>query len=613
MNRFFCILALALFAAVAADAREKVKIEGARNISWSPDSSKLAYTVDGDLYFRYASDTEGLRLTTDGGGAIRNGYASWVYFEEIFGRASAYKAFWWSPDSQKIAFYRFDESRVPVFPIYSPAGQDGKLNLTRYPKAGEPNPEVRIGIVSLPSGEITWAGFDGGQDRYFGTPFWGPDSRKLFVGVEPRVQNRLELFAVNAGDGSVEPVYREQTDTWLEWMDDILFDADGLYMARCFDTPWQQIYYLSYDGKTFRALSEGENWRVRLLRKDPVKGDVYFTANRDSHVRSALYRLSRKGKVTTMTDPAFHVAGVEFSEDGKTYTAYLSNANTPHFRIRASVDKPLVYEVIKPSKEKEQVYPERKIIELKLESGFTVPAMIVYPEGFDPSKKYPLHMEIYGGPNTAYVRDEWRRPSRRDVWLAENGFIHVVADCRASGHNGKAGTDAVFRDLTTAPVEDFVQWARYFKSLPYVGEIGVEGFSFGGTMTAMLVMRHPELFRCGIAGGGVYDWSLYDSHYTERFMLTPQLNPEGYRAASVLEYVREYDPARTRLKLTHGTGDDNVHFQNTLQLVDSLQKAGLQFDLMVYPDGMHGYRGAQGIHSLESDKEFWINYLKTKQ
>jgi len=179
----------------------------------------------------------------------------------------------------------------------------------------------------------------------------------------------------------------------------------------------------------------------------------------------------------------------------------------------------------------------------------------------------------------------------------------------------------VYKDLTTAPVNDFCEWADYLSSLPYIdgGRIGVEGFSFGGTMTAMLVMRHPERFCCGIAGGGVYDWTLYDSHYTERFMETPQTNAEGYARSCVLNYVSEYKgnfncdsnsgANSPVLMLTHGTGDDNVHFQNTLVLVDRLQKEGKNFELMIYPDGMHGYRGYQGRHSSKSDRLFWSRYL----
>jgi dipeptidyl-peptidase-4 len=249
--------------------------------------------------------------------------------------------------------------------------------------------------------------------------------------------------------------------------------------------------------------------------------------------------------------------------------------------------------------------------------------MIVYPKNFDKSKKYPVHVDIYGGPNTPMVRDRWVTPTASNQWYAENGIIQITVDPRAAGHNGRAGLDMIYRQLTVWEVKDFCQWAECLQNLPYVDaeKIGVEGFSFGGTMTSMLLMQAPDKFHYGIAGGGVYDWALYDSHYTERYMDTPQNNPEGYAVSKVLNYVEGYPTQYAAdkssasavepvmLKLTHGTGDDNVHHQNTLQLLDALHKAGKKFDFMIYPDGMHGYYGYQGDHFQNANNEFWLRYL----
>lgn len=632
-----------------------VKPEGAVNLSWSPDSTMLAFTRDNNLFVYDLAAGREKQLTFDGSDVILNGYASWVYFEEIFGRPSRYKAFWWSPDSRHIGFYRFDNSEVPMFPIYSPAGQDGSLNRTRYPKAGEKNPEVRIGMIdvrAVPFGagakkvarKTVWADFDPSEDQYFGTPFWGPDGVSFYVSREPRIQNTLDLYCVSAKDGSKKHIYHEEYKTWLSWMDDVLFTDKGLYMARAFETGWQQIYFLSYDGKEFRRLTDGPNWRISLQRVDEASGTVFYTAHRDATMRACLYQVDAAGQITALTDPRYHVAGVKFSPDGKYFIASLSNYTTPtqlwlyetrmaplawknrrllegakngmHVDDRAARRALKVADLRGPDFDPAR-YALPQLLTIPAVDGQTLTAAVTYPKDFDPAKKYPVHFEIYGGPNTAYVRDSWRRPSWQSQWWSENGIIHVVADCRASGHNGRAGTDLVYRNLTDVPVQDFLTWAEYFKAQPYVdaAHIGVEGFSFGGTMTAMLLLRHSDVFCCGIAGGGVYDWALYDSHYTERFMETPQTNPEGYKAARVLEYVDQY-PAiygqdrGVMLKLTHGTGDDNVHFQNTLQLVDALQRGEKAFELMIYPDGMHGYRGAQAQHSQAADHAFWLTYLK---
>ena len=622
-----------------------VKPAGAVNMTYSPDSTKIAFTRDNDLYYVDIASGNETRLTFDGTDVILNGYASWVYYEEIFGRASRYKAFWWSPDSEKIGFYRFDNTEVPMFPIYSAfanpsaaasqsqsprvtdLGIGGALSETRYPKCGQTNPQVRIGIIDVAgnASEIVWADFDPTLDQYFGIPFWGPDSQEFFIARMPRLQNTIDLYAVNVADGSKRHVYNETYKTWLNWFDGVIFTDNGLYMAREFETGWQQIYFLSYDGKTFRRLTDGPNWDVTLVRVDEKKGDVYFTAKRDAVAKQALYKVDKKGTITALTDPVYNATGISFSPDGKYFVASLSNVSTPNKVVISQTvsKKPYQTSVIAdmqgpdydPSK-----YALGQLVSMTTADGFTLPGMIVYPKNFDPAKKYPVHVDIYGGPDTPQVRDRWVTPNASNQWYSENGIIQITVDPRAAGHNGRAGLDMIYRQLTVWEVKDFCAWAEWLQALPYVkaDKIGVEGFSFGGTMTAMLLMQAPDKFHYGIAGGGVYDWALYDSHYTERYMDTPQANPEGYEVSKTMNYVDGYPTEYTgeavlvepvMLKLTHGTGDDNVHHQNTLQLLDALHKEGKKFDFMIYPDGMHGYRGYQGTHFNNANREFWLKYL----
>ena len=629
-----------------------VKPEGAVNLTYSPDSTMLAYTKDNDLYVVRISDGRQMRLTYDGSDVILNGYASWVYYEEIFGRPSRYRAFWWSPDSRKIGFYRFDNTHVPMFPIYSAydrtevqsqspkvtdMGPGGSLSQTRYPKAGQTNPQVRIGIADLDcetsSGcEIVWADFDSSEDQYFGIPFWSPDSKEFFIARMPRLQNTIDLYAVNVCDGSARHVYNESYKTWLNWFDGVRFTDKGLYMVREFETGWQQIYFLSYDGRVFRRLTDGPNWDVSIVLVDEEKGNVFFTAKRDGVAKHALYRVDRKGIIKPLTDPEYNVTGVVFSPDGKYFVASISNTKTP---VRVGVFS--VAEALKTEGRTCMIVSDMKgpdydpseyalgeLVQITTDDGFTLPGMIVYPKNFDPSEKYPVHVDIYGGPDTPMVRDRWVMPSQANQWYSDNGIIQITVDPRAAGHNGRAGLDMIYRQLTVWEVKDFCAWADWLASLEYVqaDKIGVEGFSFGGTMTCMLLMQAPDRFHFGIAGGGVYDWALYDSHYTERYMDTPQNNPEGYRVARVLEYVDGYPASykgdsidvaggNVMLKLTHGTGDDNVHHQNTLLLVDQMHRKGKKFELMIYPDGMHGYRGYQGEHFLNANHDFWKKYLKT--
>ena len=676
-----------------------VKPAGGVNLTYSPDSTKIAFTRNNDLYVVDIASGVETRLTFDGTELILNGYASWVYYEEILGRSSNYRAFWWSPDSRKIGFYRFDNTEVPVFPIYSAYGKDyaghisyplpsppgspspkvtnlglgGSLSETRYPKCGQTNPQVRIGVVDLEGrfladaqndnkgaqNEICWADFDQTEDQYFGIPFWGPDSKEFFIARMPRLQNTIDLYAVNVADGSKRIVYHETYKTWLNWFNGVVFSEKGLYMAREFETGWQQIYFLSYDGSQFRRLTSGTNWSISIVRVDEKKGDVYFTAKRDATVRQALYKVDSKGVITALTDPAYNVVGVRFSPDGKHFIASYSNVTTPtrvaFFQntggivslghggeiAKANLTGPIVQKLkvgkyglqglVVANAAKADYNPSKyalgQLVHMTTPDGFVLPGMIVYPKGFDPSVKYPVHVDIYGGPNTPVVRDRWSEPNKNTQWWSDNGIIQIWVDPRAGGHNGRAGLDMIYKQLTVNEVKDFCSWGEWLQSQPFVkaDKIGVEGFSFGGTMTAMLVMRASDKFHYGIAGGGVYDWALYDSHYTERYMDTPQNNPEGYEVSKVLNYVTEYPVEygskssnaseiqngrdEVMLKLTHGTGDDNVHHQNTLQLVDELHKAKKKFEFMIYPDGMHGYYDYQGAHFLLANRDFWLQYL----
>ena len=421
------------------------------NVTPSPDSTMVAFTRANDLWVRDLATGSERRLTSDGSDLILNGYASWVYYEEILGRPSRYRAFWWSPDSRKVAFYRFDNSSVPMFPIYSPFGQDGSLSLTRYPKAGEPNPPVCIGIAGADGSGTVWADFPSDGEQYFGTPFWGSDSRELYVSREPRRQSLLELFAVSASDGTKRPVYREEYPTWVTWIEGMIFTSKGLYMARNFESGWEQIYFLGYDG-SLKRLSDGPNWDIRLIKADEKKGDVWFLAKRDSRVHTTLYRLDRKGRIHTLTDPALNVAAASVSDDFKTFTARASTARAPWTELSGSALKACSFPEIKESDE-EGPRPELVVIQ---NDGFDLYGLLSTPRDFSPSLQYPVVMQLYGGPGTPYVQDFWRSRDAQDRWCWENGIVYIVVDPRSSGENGRAGMDQAFRRMTVPELGDYI-------------------------------------------------------------------------------------------------------------------------------------------------------------
>ncbi|MCF0172995.1 MAG: DPP IV N-terminal domain-containing protein, partial [Bacteroidales bacterium] len=263
-------------------------VKGWENPTYSPDSTKIAYTLNGNLYSIEVASRRIRQHTFDGSEVILNGYASWVYYEEIFGRRSNYKAFWWSPDSRTIAFYRFDNSKVPMFPIYLADGQHGTLRQTRYPKAGNSNPLVRVGFVSVAGNSPVWADFDFKGDHYFGIPFWDKKGERFIVTWMDRSQDNIVFYSVDPLFGTKRQIYSEHQDTWVDWPEEMLFTDDGFYFVRDYEK-WQHIYYLSYEGKNFSYAGDNAPlWRTHLLKVDGKY--LFYTACRESSLRQDIYR-----------------------------------------------------------------------------------------------------------------------------------------------------------------------------------------------------------------------------------------------------------------------------------------------------------------------------------
>ena len=294
MRKIIAALAFCLFALLSGRAEDM-------NVTPSPDGTMVAFTREGDLWVRSVVDSTETRLTFDGSELILNGYASWVYYEEIFGRRSNYRAFWWSPDSKVIAFYRFDDSKVPMFPIYDAKGQHGTLRETRYPKAGDPNPEVKIGFVSVDGNAVVWADFDSKKDQYFGTPFWDYKGKRLMVPWMDRSQDNMIIYSVDPLYGQKVSIYSEHQNTWVDWPENMLSNARGIYMVRDYEK-WQHIYFLSYDGKDFRYAGDRKNyWGIRLLKLTDKY--LFFTARcGESSLRTDIDRitLSNNNRATAM-------------------------------------------------------------------------------------------------------------------------------------------------------------------------------------------------------------------------------------------------------------------------------------------------------------------------
>lgn len=586
------------------------------NPTLSPDSTKIAFTRENDLYSFDITTNKESRLTFDGTKLILNGRASWVYFEEIFGRPTQYSAFWWSPDSKKILFYRFDDTNVPFFPIMNYSGQHGSITETHYPKAGDLNPEVKIGIVGSEGGSIIWANFNEKEDQYFGTPYWKPDGSGVLIQWMNRDQTNLIVYSVDPASGIKSKLYCEEQKTWLDWIDQIMFAESGFYMVRDFDM-WEQIYFQPFDGTPVKKLTNYKNWGLKIVKLDHKENSIFFTSRSENTTRNDIYSLSwKKGfskpVVKKVSYGPYNYRAVIVSPDKKRVAAIASNSETPDMLVLITInDKENKFSEIENSQTKEFDLSKLaigKLVYIKTPDGYKLPGLITLPFDMKEGKQYPVIVNIYGGPNNSQVMDIWRNPSQQADYWAKEGVIQITIDNRASGHCGKEGQNFVYRNLGKYEIADFIEWVKYLRTLSFVNpnKIGITGFSYGGTMTALALTEGSDYFQFGIAGGGVYDWSLYDSHYVEKFMDTPKSNPDGYKSSAIVNKSALYTPEKgSLLKLTHGTSDDNVHMQNTLQFVESLINENKHFELMLYPGGFHGYRAKQAKHSGNEDVLFW--------
>ena len=583
-----------------------------KNPTLSPDGKYVAFTRNNDLYAIDAVSGKESRYTSDGGEAVYSGWAAWVYFEEILGRGSRYRAFWWSPDSRKIAFYRFDENKVPVFPIYSSEGQHGILENQRYPKAGDANPEVRVGIVSVDDGKTSWVDFNEKDDQYFGTPFWTPDGKQLWVQWMNRGQDNLRVYAVDLQTGKKAQVYSENQPSWVDWLEEIKFlEGNKGYIIKTDKDGWMHIYHHDMKGNLKSQLTKGK-WQVSAITYVDEDDDlIYFTARKEASTRTDLYKVGLNGKgLTRLTfGPFSHSA--RLSPKGSYFVTTYSNVLTPS-RMGLYTNKGKLVRELGDNKGKEFGNYDLAKVEMftiRTSDGYDLPAVWVLPTNFDPARKYPVLVSIYGGPAAGTVFDTWRGTSSQ--WLAQEGVIQISFDHRASGHFGKEGVALMHRNLGKWEMNDYAECVKWLRTKPFVdaSKVCITGGSYGGYMTCMALTAGADYFTHGIAGSSVTDWQLYDTHYTERYMDTPAENPEGYKAGSVMTHADKY---KGLLRIVHGNMDDNVHMQNSIQLVDKLEETGKHFELMIYPGGRHGWGGAKAVHSRNEGLRFYYRYLLEK-
>jgi dipeptidyl-peptidase-4 len=588
-----------------------------KNITASPDGKWVAYTRNNNLYAMEVATKKEVQFTSDGNDSILNGWASWVYYEEILGRQSRYRAFWWSPDSKHIAFMHFDDSPVPVFPIYVIKDQHGYLENERYPKAGDKNPYVKIGIVAMDDPKTTWADFNEKDDQYFGQPLWTPDG-KLWVQWMNRGQDNLKIYEIDNASGGKKEIYSEKQEAWID-LDEaarIEFLPSGKsFILKSDKDGWENLYLHDMNGKQLSQVTTGTFWGTAILKVDEKAKQVYIRARKENSARFDVYRVGLDGKgLTRLTFGDYSFEQVNISPNAKYFTATYSNVSTPTKLVLMDMKGKVVRELGDSKGADFNAYniPKTELRRVKSADGmFDLPVIITYPTNFDPNKKYPVLVGIYGGPNAGTVYDRWKPVGGASQWWAQEGMILVSFDNRSSGHFGKKGLNQIHRQLGKHEIEDYMDCARWMRQQSWVdtNKIAITGGSFGGYMTCMALTYGADVFNYGVANSSVTDWQFYDTHYTERFMDTPQENPEGYKATSVMTYADRY---KGLLRIIHGTSDDNVHMQNSLVLINRLEDLKKHFEFMMYPGERHGIGGSKGQHNGLEAYKFYYDFLLNK-
>jgi dipeptidyl-peptidase-4 len=569
---------------LTSDAAEELEAD------FSPDGRMVSFVRGNNLYAVDVKSGKETQLTRDGAEKFFNGTLVWVYEEELYGRGNK-RGYWWAPDSTAIAFLRTDETPVPNFVVVNHQEVYQTVENTPYPKAGTPNPTVKLGIAEIKNGAIQFVDTANykPEDFLISRVDWSPDSKRVVYQAQNREQTYLDLNAADRDSRKTTTLFKETSPAWVEVVDNPAWLRDGSFVWQSARNGWKHLYHFTADGKLIRPLTSGD-WEVRdFYGADEKSGYAYFSATAFSATAPQIYRVRLDGTdlKRISTGDGSHAASFNsaFTHFVDTYSEPMTPAQTRLYRADGTLERIINENKVEVLAQYKLSRPE--FLKVKTQDNFELEAMMIKPPNFDPNKKYPVMTFVYSGPHAPQVRNSWGGTT--GMWyqmLAQNGYIVWVIDNRTASGKGVKSEYGLYKNFGETELKDLEEGVGYLKSLPYVdgSRIGISGWSFGGYMTAY-ALTHSKNFKIGIAGGTVSDWSLYDSIYTERYMGTPQTNPEGYRKSSVLQAAKDLSG---KLLLVHGVIDDNVHLQNTMQLVYELQKAGKQFDLMLYPTARHG-------------------------
>ncbi|MBC8137315.1 MAG: S9 family peptidase [Fibrella sp.] len=572
------------------------------NATLSPDGSHVAFVAKNDLYiapldWNTGKATPPRRVTTDGSEKIFNGRLDWVYEEELYGRGKT-TGFRWSADSKRLVFLRLDDTAVPMIPIADELPRIPTVEEFPYPKSGDPNPKATLGIVSV-AGEnlpIVWTNLDSysEDDRLIVRFGWAPDSARVVVQVQNRTQTFLHLLYADATTGKTTKVLEETSPAWVDILDEPRFLADGSFLWRSARTGFRHLYRYDAKGVLRSAVTRGDWDASELLAVDETNGTLCFAGNQTGATQLQVFRTRLDGSSGDAPKQMTVRSGthdVSFDPSGVLFLDRWNDLNDPtQLRLHSGMDgaelRPLGANLLPITTRRGYKLSEPQLLTIKARDGYPLDAMILKPTDFSPAKKYPVIYCLYGGPASPTVEDKWGTVSLWHQYLAQQGCVVFMCDNRSASSKGVRNVWSIYKKLGESETRDIEDAIGYLKTLPYADtdRVGVYGWSYGGFLVEYL-LTHTNLFQVGVAGAGVSDWRLYDTIYTERYMDTPQANPTGYQNTSPINAASKLNG---KLLILHGTLDDNVHLQNTVQLIYALQRAGKPFDMMVYPRSRHG-------------------------
>jgi len=581
---------------------------------FSPDGKKISFVRDSDIYVYDLRTKREKRITFNGSETNLNGTLSWVYWEEIFGRQDI--GYWWSDDSKALAFLNTDESQVTKMHYVHWKPAEPELITQRYPKAGTKNPEVKLGIIELENLKLKWV--DLGPYEYLCRVKWLPGSERLSVQTMNRAQTELDLFFVDRSSGkNVKKILTESDTGWVNITDDLYF-LDESFIWQSERNGFAHLYQFSYDGKLLSQITDG-NWALRSsggtfwMRQSVVSIDeenkkVYYTAMKESSIERHLYSSSFDGKSLEKISGPSGVHKIYFNEPGSMYLDIYSDSDSPPTLVIHNKQGNVLHTLVDERPEIITDYDLQtpELFTIPTSDGFMMPAQILKPKGFNPSKKYPVIFHVYGGPSAPTVFDRWQGNSLFfDNMLLQQGYLIVKFDHRASTAISKKLENHVLNAMS-GPIErkDIVDGIKWLKSQPYTdpSRFGVWGWSGGGSFT-LNMMTNTEEFKAGVSVAPVTDWHYYDTKWTEFAMKRPVDNPDGYEKTSFIKTAKNLHGS---LLLVHGTYDDNVHPQNSWHFIDELVKENIQFDMMFYPMRKHGIADDEArIHLYTKMLNFW--------